>query len=432
MTRPEKMRPSLFRQNVMLLVGIVFAALLLAAASTLLFVVKPQVTRIANVAAHMIDAMTLALQDAPAERLNAVIAALAAGDGTISIEVSKTRPRTGPSFPRLTERYLMREIAARLATHDGLHWITDDSDRLWIGLTVAGTPLWLTIVAPPIADPLLGFVFAFALSFVLALTAGIIIQRRIARPLEALAETLGRHRPGTPLDPISPDGPPEIAHVAAALNAMSDRMEAHEAERSIMLAGVSHDLGTPLTRLRLALEMLRGRDDALVDSAERQVDELQRMLGQFLDFARGFEAEPIATVKLHEAIALAITDAAPGKAIANTVDKALTATLRPQAFRRAMTNLVANAARHGTAPITVTAAMRDKSLVVSVCDAGPGLSAERAAELTRPFARGDPARGGDGTGLGLAIAERVAAAHGGALSFEHRDGRFCVSLAVPR
>ena len=423
-------RPSLFRQNVMLLVGVVFSALVLAGLSTVFLVARPQVTRIAKVAAHAIDAMTLALDGATPQRLDAVIAALQS-DGEISILVSKTRPETGVAYPRLAERYLMQSIADQLSMHQGLYWITDESDRLWIGLEVAGTPLWLTVVAPRIADPLTGFIFAFALSFLLALSAGIVIQRRIARPLEALANKVQNYRPGSALDRLAGDGPAEIANVARALNLMSERMETHETERSVMLAGVSHDLGTPLTRLRLALEMLRGREDTLVDSAERQVDQLERMLKQFLDYARGFEAEPFETINVRQIITAAVADAAVDGDTSVTADETLTAVLRPGAFHRALVNLLANAARHGEPPVSVSASVSDALLHVGVCDCGAGMTAEEAKNLTRAFARGDPARGSDGTGLGLAIADRVATAHGGTLHFKRSGGRFCAELAIP-
>ena len=117
------------------------------------------------------------------------------------------------------------------------------------------------------------------------------LQRRFARPLKALEDEIDVAESGTSLPEFDEDGPREISAIARALNQMSETMQFAEMDRAVMLAGVSHDLRTPLTKLRLSLAMLHGADQDLLISAERQVSRIEIMLAQFLEYARGFSEE---------------------------------------------------------------------------------------------------------------------------------------------
>ena len=212
---------------------------------------------------------------------------------------------------------------------------------------------------------------------------------------------------------------------------MTARLREQEAERALMLGGVSHDLRTPLTRLRLCLEMMRADDTELERTALRQVDRIETMLAQFLDFARGFENEPVERRELGPLLERIAVDAGAGDEVDIDAPAGLAARIRPDALSRAVGNLLANALRHGAAPIRMEAREAGGRLRIAVVDSGQGISPLDAAALTRPFARGNSARSGDGTGLGLAIAERVAAAHGGCLRFERTPGSFAAMIDIP-
>jgi two-component system osmolarity sensor histidine kinase EnvZ len=210
---------------------------------------------------------------------------------------------------------------------------------------------------------------------------------------------------------------------------MTERLTGQEAERAVMLGGVSHDLRTPLTRLRLCLEMMHGSDAELEATALRQVDWIETMLAQFLDFARGFDAEPLVACDIAELIAQVAADHGQA-AVQIDVQQGLGAILRPNAVARAINNIVTNALRHGAPPVRIEARQYGNRLHIAVSDGGPGIDLAHAQDLARPFARGDAARSGEGAGLGLAIAERVAAAHGGSLGFGRSAGRFTVLLEI--
>jgi two-component system osmolarity sensor histidine kinase EnvZ len=239
------------------------------------------------------------------------------------------------------------------------------------------------------------------------------IQVRGIRRLATAAEAFGV---GRDIPPIRPEGATEVRQAAAAFNRMQDRIRRFLAQRTEMLAGVSHDLRTPLTRLRLALEMLPHDDAWRADVAEMtdDVEEMERMIGGYLAFARGEGTEQAAPVDLSAMLTDVATAARRGGAnIEVSVPESLTVSLRAEAVRRAITNLVDNARRHA-GRIILSAVSRGRSVLVQVDDDGPGIAKARREEVFRPF-QTDSA---GGTGLGLTIARDIVRAHGGDIALE--------------
>ena len=233
--------------------------------------------------------------------------------------------------------------------------------------------------------------------------------RRLARSAEAFG--MGRDVP-----PIRPEGASEVRQAAAAFNRMQDRIRRFLAQRTEMLAGVSHDLRTPLTRLRLALVMLPRTEELAQDVAEMtaDVEEMDRMIGGYLAFARGEGMEQAIPVNL----ASILDDVAAGARRAGTrldldVPADLTLKLRADAMRRAITNLVDNASRHARR-VVLAAVPQGRSVQVTVDDDGPGIPADKRESVFRPFESGSTG----GTGLGLTIARDIVRAHGGEIVLE--------------
>src|SRR4051794_27070062 len=233
--------------------------------------------------------------------------------------------------------------------------------------------------------------------------------RRLARAAEAFG--LGRDIP-----PIRPEGATEVRQAAAAFNRMQDRIRRFLAQRTEMLAGVSHDLRTPLTRLRLALAMLPKDDAWRADVGEmtEDVEEMERMISGYLAFARGEGTEQAKPIDLSAMLTDVATAARRGGAnIEINVPDTLTVSLRADAVRRAITNLVDNARRHA-GRVTLSAVPRGRSVLVNVDDDGPGIATEQREDVFRPFQSGMTG----GTGLGLTIARDIVRAHGGDISLE--------------
>ena len=242
-----------------------------------------------------------------------------------------------------------------------------------------------------------------------------IYLRNQLRPITRLAqaaEAFGKGRTVT----YRPSGAVEVRAAGNAFLDMRNRSERQIEQRTLMLSGVSHDLRTPLTRLKLGLSML---DDADAADLKRDVDEMQSMLDEFLNFARGIsEAEP-EPVDPAELLRDLVEDfARAGKAVTLVaVEGRGTILLRRLAMRRAVENLITNAVRYGSRA-EVSMMLTEKSLRIRVEDDGPGIPPAQRSEAVKPFTRLDAARNqnkGSGVGLGLAIATDIARAHGGVL-----------------
>lgn len=231
---------------------------------------------------------------------------------------------------------------------------------------------------------------------------------RLARAAEAFGR--GRH------ETYRPAGAIEVRAAGSAFLDMRARIERQIEQRTLMLSGVSHDLRTPLTRLKLGLSML---EDDEVDLMQRDVADMERLLDEFLAFARGAqegEPAPVDPIRLVENI-VADCQRAKINATLVTATGAGKVALRDGGIRRAVENLINNAVRYGTkAEVFVT--LTDKTLRIRVEDDGPGIPETQREEALKPFARLDPARNqdkGGGVGLGLAITADIARAHGGML-----------------
>lgn len=198
---------------------------------------------------------------------------------------------------------------------------------------------------------------------------------------------------------------------------MRNRIERQTQARRLMLSGISHDLRTPLTRLRLGLTMLPDEEAALLVG---DVDEMRRLLDAFLDFARGDASEEVETVDPAQLVTRIIEDAQrTGQAVIlrPVQGESRPMPLRPTALRRALENLIGNALRYGSR-CEVSLLVTPRGLRLLVEDDGPGIPEDRREEAMRPFTRLDPARNqdlGTGVGLGLAIVADIAHGHGGAL-----------------
>lgn len=274
---------------------------------------------------------------------------------------------------------------------------------------------------------------AVALAVVLALTWW--FTRRLTRPLEELSAAMTQVARGGYPAPLPESGPKEIAAVASNVNRMTAALARLESNRSTMLAGISHDLRTPLTRLRLATEM------SVDNEKERRamvadLDAIERVLTQFLDFARGAPQGEPEVHDLQTAVAAVVERV--NAEVAPTVGftpgpEALPVALHPTAFERMLVNLIDNARHHGAPPVAIELRRDGMRALLDVLDRGNGIDPARTESLRQPFVRGDEARSdAPGAGLGLAIVERLAEWHGAVFELLPRSGGGTVArLAFP-
>lgn len=225
---------------------------------------------------------------------------------------------------------------------------------------------------------------------------------------------------------VKPHTASEIAEVYRAFNQMTDDIEQAVRERDLMLAGISHDLRTPLTRLRLALELLGG-DRELTEDMVRDIEDMDAILEQFLAFIRDGNDEPLLRCDMAALIREVVAPYQQrGHALTVRLEDVPDIELRRISFKRMLVNLVENALRYGGGQIElrVWQEVLDglPSMHISVADRGRGLDEDELESIFHPFKRGELARSGQGAGLGLAIVQRIAALHDGKVSLANREG----------
>lgn len=261
------------------------------------------------------------------------------------------------------------------------------------------------------------------LSLLLALAGAALIARRITRPLANLAVAAEAVGQGKQPAPLPEDGAAELNSLASSFNRMTRDLARHEQDRAEILAGISHDLRTPLARLRLEVEMSVSDPQAQAGMAA-DIEQMDMVIGQFLDYARGEAAETPVETSLTGILAdIAIHQAAIGLPVVLAGQTLPLIQARPGALRRALDNLVGNAHKYAPGEITLHSESDNHEIRIDVLDRGTGIPVEEIERLKRPFTRLDLARSdATGTGLGLAIVERIARLHGGRLELLPRPG----------
>lgn len=264
---------------------------------------------------------------------------------------------------------------------------------------------------------------------------GYLYMRNQLRPVKRLADAAQAYGRGRTV-PFSPSGAVEVRAAGSAFLDMRARIDRQIEQRTMMLSGVSHDLRTPLTRLKLGLAMM---DEDEAEPLLRDVDEMQQLLDAFLEFSRGAsetgEPEKLVPADLVRRIVEDAQRAGRDVELVHCEGEGRIS-LRPVAIRRAIENLISNAVRYGTrAELSVV--LTDKSLRIRVEDDGPGIPDDKRVEALKPFSRLDPARNqnqGSGVGLGLAIVSDIARAHGGVLRLGHSEalGGLRADLVIAR
>ncbi len=254
----------------------------------------------------------------------------------------------------------------------------------------------------------------------------------LRRPIRALLAAIGDIERGAAPPAWAFPGPREFRTIGLALERLGLQLRENLQERQLMLAGLSHDLRSPLARIQAKLE-LRAADGERWDDTLRDVAEIDHIVGQFVDFARDGRDEPAQPRNVDDVVRSALQHRA-GADLSLDLAAGVSVPLRSAALRRALINLVDNAMRHGCPPVVVRTRAGAAAVSITVEDAGSGIAVADWARLVQPFARGSVAREPAGAGLGLAIVERVARMHHGRLSMRPPTaGRpFAIELQLPR
>ncbi|SEL08416.1 two-component system, OmpR family, osmolarity sensor histidine kinase EnvZ [Pseudoxanthomonas sp. GM95] len=422
---------SLFARNFLLLMALTVTLELSVFAVFYQLVQRPRAESLAGLVASQINTQHLMLSRLSAVERDATIAGI---NGAGGLQIVTQSPHAIPAS-EADGGLLLKDFVTRLADQlppDSSPMVAEDG-RAMVRMQVEGQQYW--VVLPLQAQlrnramTVAAGVSAFLAS--LNLLAAWLIQRRINRPLRQLQRAAHAVGSGYTPDRLDEAGPSELSAVTQQFNWMAENLERNDSMRSLMLAGISHDIRTPLTKLRLALAM--GQLDE--KGASVYINQIDHILGKFLDFGRTEGDEAPTLVEVNTLIKqLSAEFEESGSWFALFLDPAIrTVPMRALVLQRAIANLMENAARYGKEGLTVETRLLGEHISISVRDRGPGIPADQIEHLRRPFTRADAARSGNGgTGLGLAIVDRLARVHGGRLELKSpRDGGLRATLVLP-
>lgn len=329
--------------------------------------------------------------------------------------------RVLPQGPRFEE--LQQRLQAELGPETEIR-IQARLQLLWIKLQAGDRVYWAGFPLPRPGQDAPSRALEWSLiALAVLLASAYVFARYLARPLRQLNEAVARVGEGKSPPPLPETGPSEIVSLNRGFNHMLTNLQQAEEDRALLLAGVSHDLRTPLARLRLGIEVGM-RDEAERGGMVSDIEEMDRIIDQFLDFARGDRDAATALRGLNEIIAPVVErQRRGGRDIAFTAGELPPLPIRPTAMSRLVGNLLDNALRYGKEPVEITTKRVGPEIVLEIADRGPGIPPDQVDRLKRPFTRGESARtGAAGAGLGLAIVERIARMHGGTFDLSLREG----------
>jgi two-component system osmolarity sensor histidine kinase EnvZ len=388
---------------------------------------EPRALQLADLTASVVNLTRAALIAAdPAKRL-ALLQDLADSEGLHLYPLEESDAVTP-----LPESYFfatMKEaVSARLGPRTRFASEVNGQPGVWVSFSIddndSDNDYWLMLPGEH-AQGFVSWQWAGwgAASLALALGVAWLTVFHVTRPLRALAAAAGTIGQGGHPEPVREAGAAELRQVAEAFNRMSDDLKRNAAERTLVLAGLSHDLRTPLARLRLECE-LSIADEAALDAAVADIEQMDAIIAQFLAYARGEEDEAPRQTELNALVERLARH--PGRFPAPPrldLETLPPMRIRPKAFGRALANLLDNARKYGAEPIAVGARREGSEIVIDVEDSGPGIPEAELERIKRPFTRLSNARTDTtGTGLGLAIVERIARLHGGRFDLINRPG----------
>jgi two-component system, OmpR family, osmolarity sensor histidine kinase EnvZ len=376
--------------------------------------------RLSAAVASDIAAMIDVYEKYPQEKGSEILSAIAEQRLNLDVDIlpAEPLPRIGPKpFFDILDTALSNEIRLRVRRP---FWIDTVGRSNLVEIRIQLDDAVMRVIARRsqtyASNAHIFLVWMVGTSLIL-LTVAILFLRNQIKPILALADAAEEFGKGRDME-FRPRGAREVRRAGAAFLDMKRRIARQIEQRTTMLNGVSHDLRTVLTRFRLSLEMIESSPE--LDDLKKDVDEMSRMLEAYLAFVRGAPGEIAQPTDIRALLEEFRADAErQGHPTTLTVEGDPNVTLRRDAFRRLLGNLVSNAARYGD-DIQITAVHDERYLTVHVDDDGPGIPEQNREDVFRPFLRLDEARNQDhaGSGLGLAIARDIARSHGGDVTLD--------------
>lgn len=419
---------TVFLIGIMLLINQVVSYL-----SVAFYVIKPSTQQISHLIAKQVE---LAL---PAELEQPLAAALSAQlqqktgvklyDEAEALQHGLAEATYYGYFSQQLSDALQRQAEVRISQTDNfVFWVKPQSDsEFWVRVPLAGLD--------EASFPLL--TFYLLMIGALSVLGGWTLARHLNRPLQKLQQAALQVGHGEFPPPLPEhEGATEILAVTKAFNYMSQGIKQLEEDRALLMAGVSHDLRTPLTRIRLASEMMSEQDSWIRDGIINDIEDMNAIIDQFIDYLRHHKQEEPQLLNLNQLVQeLVVAEQVQQRQILTFLDPAMPdVALRRLALKRVLNNLLENALRYSEGDIEISTGYEKaaKQIYLEVRDHGPGIPEHKMQAMFSPFVQGDEARGSGGSGLGLAIIKKIVTMHHGEIRLHnHAKGGLVVTINLP-
>ena len=388
------------------------------------YVVKPSVEQITQLVAKQIKTMFIR-ESSLAERQNDQSLAIAFYDAT-GIRVFDNEKAMEEGLQLTTYYGYLSEIMSQELDGEAQVRIAQ-GEQFFVWVKPPQAPdYWIRVPLNSLSSgqfsPLVVYLLVIGL---LSVFGGILFANWLNRPLKALEESARLVGRGEFPPQLPEKGASEIVAVTRAFNQMSRGIHELENDRNLLMAGVSHDLRTPLTRIRLAAEMMPESEDYLAQGIAEDIDDMNDIIDQFIDYVRLDQQENASKESLNELLEQTVANVPDSwrKRFHLALGDCPRLSLRPLSIKRVLINLLENAERYGQQNVWLASGYNKKQRRVwfSVTDDGPGIPEEQQQQLFQPFTQGDKARGGVGSGLGLAIIKRIVDRHDGRINMQNMD-----------
>ncbi len=424
---PRSFLPRSLLVRSFLLIVVLIVVSLAASVSVFLHVQQaPRARQTAQLVVSVVNLTRAAVLSAAPEWRDGLLAELAESEGlrvqmADSRDVLQALPEHPPELHMMVEnvRHSLGENTRFAAQRNGV-------EGLWVSFFIGDEEFWVALPSERIEHPVSHMLPVWGgMVLLLALLGAFFIARQVALPLKRLARAARQLGRGVNPLPLPEQGAQEVVAVSHAFNQMSADLTANERERALVLAGISHDLRTPLARVRLAAEL--SADESLRAGLILDVEQMDAVIRQFLDYARLDENEAAVVTDvaaLVGSVAQSFSNASISLELQPVPESVVRPILaRPLLLKRALANLLDNAIKYGGGDITVQVYGEADKVVLAVLDRGAGIPEAQRVSIKRPFIRLESARSDvTGSGLGLAIVERAARLHGGEFYLEQREG----------
>ena len=322
-------------------------------------------------------------------------------------------------------------VRIRLGTETQFAGYVNNIRGFWVSFRIEDDDYWLMMdrgrIERASGVQWLGWI---TVTLILSLVGAVFISRLINQPLANLSSAARAIARGKKPAPLPEKGPAEIREANQSFNQMVHDLQQVESDRAVILAGISHDLRTPIARMLLEVEMAQ-LSDAARQGMQSDLGQMEAIIGQFLDYARPTEPGRFMVIDLSALLQQIVQETArhTDVNITTAIDASLIVSGNPTDIARVMHNLIENARRYGKATgktlteLSIAATRQGDDIVITIADQGSGLPSDQIAHLLQPFTRMDSARGqANGAGLGLAIVDRIVQRHNGRLEISNRDG----------